>query len=81
MFARKVSLLLKPGSVAKFSLLMETEVIPKLRKQNGFQDEVTFLTPGRDAVFGISFWEKAEHGRSLQSRHLSSGFEDSVRPD
>ncbi|HWZ97352.1 MAG TPA: hypothetical protein VN025_06285 [Candidatus Dormibacteraeota bacterium] len=64
MFARKVSILLKPGSVAKFSLLMEEQVIPKLRKQNGFQDEVTFFTPGRDAVFGISFWEKAEHAEA-----------------
>jgi hypothetical protein len=64
MFARKVSIFLKPGSVAKFSLLMETEVLPKLRKQNGFQDEVTFLTPGRDAIFGISFWEKAEHAEA-----------------
>ena len=40
MFARKVSMRLKPGSIAKFSLLMEREVIPKLRKQNGFQDEI-----------------------------------------
>lgn len=64
MFARKVSMFLKPGSIAQFNLLMETEVIPRLRKQNGFQDEITFLTPGRDAVFGISFWEKAEHAEA-----------------
>jgi len=64
MFARKVCMQLKPGSIAKFSLLMEQQVIPKLRKQNGFQDEITLYTPGRDAVFGISFWEKAEHAES-----------------
>lgn len=60
MFARKVWMQLKPGSIAKFSFLMEREVIPLLRKQRGFQDEITFFTPSREDVFGISFWEKAE---------------------
>jgi len=64
MFARKVQIQLKPGSLAKFSSLMEEQVIPRLRKQNGFLDEITFFTQGRDAVFGISFWEKAEHAES-----------------
>ena len=64
MFARKVQIQLKPGSLAKFSLLMEQQVIPRLRKQNGFLDEITFFTQGRDAVFGISFWEKAEHAEA-----------------
>ncbi len=60
MFARKVCMRLKPGSIAKFSELMEQEVIPRLRKQHGFQDEITFLTQGQDCVFGISLWERAE---------------------
>ena len=60
MFARKVWIQLKPGSIAKFSFLMEREVIPLLRKQKGFQDEITFFTPNREDVFGISFWDKAE---------------------
>lgn len=60
MFARKVWMQLKPGNIAKFSLLMEREVIPLLQKQKGFQDEITFFTPRREDVFGISFWERAE---------------------
>ena len=47
MFVRKVTMLLKPNSISKFSLLMEKEVIPILRKQNGFQNELTFLHPVR----------------------------------
>jgi len=54
---------LKPGSITRFSLLMEQQVIPKLRKQNGFEDEITFFTPGRDAVFGISFGKRQNIGR------------------
>ena len=42
MFARSVSLYLKPNSVAEFTRAIENEVIPLLRKQKGFQDEITF---------------------------------------
>jgi hypothetical protein len=45
MFARKVITLLKPNSISKFSRLMDEEVIPMLRKQNGFQDGLTFFAP------------------------------------
>ena len=60
MFARKVSMLLKPGSIAKLGLLMEKDVIPKLRKQSGFQDAITFVVPSRDDVVVISLWDRAE---------------------
>jgi len=59
MFARKVTTLLKPNSISRFSLLMEKEVIPLLRGQSGFQDTLTFFAPSEDAVTVISLWEKA----------------------
>ena len=59
MFVRKVTALLKPNSISKFSLLMEKEVIPILRKQSGFQDELTFFSPSEDVVTGISLWDKS----------------------
>jgi hypothetical protein len=40
MFARKVSLQLKPDSVAEFTQTIENDIIPLLRKQPGFQDEI-----------------------------------------
>ncbi|SRR5712692_9743388 len=59
MFVRRVTTLLKPHSSSKFSSLMEQEVIPMLRQQNGFQDQLTFFDPSEDAVTGISLWDKA----------------------
>jgi len=60
MIARNVTMRLKANSVAEFTQTLEKEIIPLLRKQKGFQDEITFLVPGgRDAV-GISFWDKQE---------------------
>jgi hypothetical protein len=64
MFARKVSIHLKPHSVAEFTRKIETEVIPLLRKQAGFHDEITFLVPGGAQAFGISLWERAENAEA-----------------
>ena len=64
MFARKVSLHLKPNSVAEFTQRLEKEIIPLLRKQKGFQDEITFVAPGGKEAFGISLWERAENAEA-----------------
>src|SRR5437763_15929374 len=61
MFVRKVTTLLKPNSISKFSRLMEQEVIPMLRKQNGFEGELTFFDASADGVTGISLWDKASN--------------------
>ena len=61
MFARTVRMQLKPNSVAEFTLTVEKEVIPLLRKQQGFQDEISFVpSDGKEAV-GISLWEQKEN--------------------
>lgn len=59
MFVRKVMTLLRPNSISKFSLLMEQEIIPMLRKEKGFQDELAFFAPSEDAVTTITLWDKA----------------------
>ena len=68
MFVRKVTTLLRPNSISKFSLMMEQEVIPVLRKQDGFQDELTFFAPSEDAVTSISLWDKASNAESYNRR-------------
>lgn len=61
MFARNLHLHLKPNTVGEFTQTIEKEVIPLLRKQKGFQDEITFVTPNGTEVVGISLWdEKAD---------------------
>ncbi len=64
MFARKVSMNLKPNSVAELTQRLEKEIIPLLRKQKGFQDEITFVAPGGKEAFGISLWEKTENAEA-----------------
>ncbi len=64
MFARRVLLNLKPNSVAEFTNKMEKQIIPLLRKQKGFQDEIAFVAPGETRAFGISLWENKENAET-----------------
>jgi hypothetical protein len=57
MFARNVSIHLKPNSSVAFTQHIENETIPTLRKQAGFQGELTFLAPGGVEAVGISLWD------------------------
>lgn len=60
MYARRVSMKLKPNSITAFTQSLEKEVIPMLRKQKGFQDEITFVVPDGTKVLAISLWDKSE---------------------
>ena len=60
MFARSVSFHLKPGRTAEFTKILDKDVIPVLRKQKGFQDEIAFITPGGADAVGISVWDVKE---------------------
>ena len=43
MFARSVSLHLKPNRVEEFTRIIENEVIPMMRSLKGFQDKIVWL--------------------------------------
>jgi hypothetical protein len=67
MFARTVRMHLKPNSMAQFTETMEKDVIPLLRKQQGFKDEITFLpAEGSNEAVAISLWEKRENADAYQ---------------
>src|SRR2546421_11937184 len=60
MFARNVTLHLKADKAPEFTRKLETDVLPLLRKQPGFKDEITFLATDRDEAVAISFWDRRE---------------------
>jgi heme-degrading monooxygenase HmoA len=61
MFARIVSIHLKPKSATEFTQLIEKEALPLLRKQKGFHDEMTFLAQGGTEGVAISLWDQKEN--------------------
>jgi len=60
MYTRNVSMKLKAHSSKEFTQTLENDVIPMLRKQKGFKDEITLLAPERNEAVAISFWDKKE---------------------
>ena len=64
MFARRVYMHLKPNSVAEFTQKLEKDILPLLRKQKGFQDEITFVGQGGTEAFAISLWDNRENAEA-----------------
>lgn len=64
-FARNVHVQIKSGKEVEFNNLFEKEVLPMLRKQNGFQEEVTLLNPA-GAQF-ISLWDTRQNADTYQT--------------
>ena len=57
MYARTVRIQLKPNSVAAFTQTLENTIIPLLRTQPGFQDEIAVVVPGGTEAVSISVWD------------------------
>lgn len=57
MFTRNVTLKLKANSAPEFTRLIENEILPLLRKHEGFRDEILFVAPERSEALAISFWD------------------------
>jgi hypothetical protein len=56
MFVRKVAVRLRANSLKEFTSLMECEILPWLRKQEGFLDLITLAAPDGSEVATLSFW-------------------------
>jgi len=55
---------LKANSAPEFTRTLEKEILPLLRKQKGFQDEISFVAPERNEAVAISFWDKKENAEA-----------------
>jgi hypothetical protein len=61
MYARNVSMNLKPNAAREFTQTFEKDILPLLRKQNGFKDEITFVSANGKDVLAISLWDRKEN--------------------
>jgi heme-degrading monooxygenase HmoA len=59
MYSRHVMLNLKPNQREELTKTFEREILPLLQKQNGFTDEIAFLSPD-NKVIAISLWESKD---------------------
>lgn len=60
MYARNVSMHLKPNAAGEFTRTLERDIVPLLRKQSGFADELTFIGSDGTEAMAISLWDNKE---------------------
>lgn len=68
MFAHKVSVRLKTSGGEEFKQKIENDIIPLLRKQPGFLEELTFLYPSGKEIHAFSLWETAEDAEAYNRK-------------
>jgi hypothetical protein len=52
---------LKPKSANDFTRTLETDILPVLRKQAGFKDEISFVNADGTQALAISLWDRREN--------------------
>jgi hypothetical protein len=80
MYALRVSLRLRPNSApnsaVEFARRLEEQVIPMLREQKGFQDEIAFVASAGPEAFGVSFWDNKENADAYGGQPARRSDED-----
>jgi steroid delta-isomerase-like uncharacterized protein len=71
MFARNVSLRLKPGKLNEFTRTFDKEVLSILRKQPGFREEIICALPGEVEFTAISLWDSKEQADAYNASAYS----------
>ena len=66
MFARSVSIRVKPNSIAEFNQTFKYKILPLLQKQKGFKDELALVAPNGSEVLAISLWDRKEDAEAYQ---------------
>jgi len=67
MFARNVSFRLRANALSDYTRTFDKDILPLLRKQNGFKDEITFSGPGGLDVTAISLWDNQASSENYNS--------------
>ncbi len=60
MHSLNASFKLRDKSTEEFTRIFQGEIIPLLRRQKGFEDEINFIAPERNEAVAISLWDKKE---------------------
>ena len=67
MFARTLSIRVKLEMFSEFARVFERGIVPLLRRQKGFRDEIVLASTGSRDVLVLSFWETAEDADSYHN--------------
>jgi len=60
MYSRHITVEIKKNWMSEIPQVFEKEVLPLLRRQRGFLDELLLVTPENTEMVAISLWESKE---------------------
>lgn len=66
MFGRQVTIRLKANSASELTRIADTEILPIMRKQKGFRDETTLISPERSEAIVSNFWDTKEDAEAYE---------------
>src|SRR5580700_8378333 len=69
MFARNVTFHLKSNTHSDYTWTLENEILPLLRKQKGFKDEISLSNPGHTDAVSISLWDSTRNADTYSTNH------------
>jgi hypothetical protein len=73
MYARNISFRLKSNMQSDYTRTFENQILPLLRKQNGFKDEITLSSPGSQDAVSISLWENKNNADEYNTNTYPQG--------
>ena len=79
MFARVVSMQVKPNASGDFARLFENEIVPALQRQRGFSGEILLMEPGGPEAVVLSFWH-SRHDAEVFARERYPGLVEKLTP-
>ena len=68
MYARNISFRLKSDMQSDYTRTFENQILPLLRKQKGFKDEITLCNTGSQDAVSISLWENKSSADDYNTR-------------
>lgn len=63
---RNVEFEIKPGKAEEFKTKFDNDVVPMLKKQDGFRGELSLVNPQNRAI-GISVWDTEKHAETYRT--------------
>lgn len=64
-FARNVRFNIKPGKTDEFKTMFDCDIVPLMKKQDGFRGELALVNENRG--LGMSFWESEKHAETYRT--------------
>ncbi|HUP01506.1 MAG TPA: hypothetical protein VM737_08305 [Gemmatimonadota bacterium] len=65
-YTRNVRFDIMPGKGQEFKNTMEREILPLMKKQEGFRGELALVNENR--AIGISLWDNREHAEEYRTK-------------